>query len=163
PQTFADPTPVDITVVEPHATIAKSIVGAASGLQAGDTVQYQIVLANPSAQGATSTAFDTLLQDALPAGVLVTSIDAVVLAGGAPNILGDGSLNDYRALASAAAAAAQTLTLDKSVIGPATRTIGDRVNYQIVLGVFQGVTQNLAVTDVLPADLDYIAGTLAVA
>ncbi len=75
-----DPTPnVNITVVEPALTLGKTVVGASSGFDAGDTVQYQIVITNTG----TATANEVTLSDALPAGLLVTTINSTTPAGGA--------------------------------------------------------------------------------
>lgn len=234
-QTVADPTPVTISVVEPVLTLDKTALTAATGLQAGDTVQYQITLSNLAANGATAAAFDTLLLDAVPSGLLITSIDgvapsagvttdaAVAITGGgtglsgqfdlpidgvvvitytatlqsnivplqtlintatatftslnggnsvapdlgerfgvAPNLQGDGSLNDYRLQDTANVSTASFLSLDKSTPAPTAHQIGDAVSYQLVVGIFQGTTQNLSITDAMPASLDYIAGSLAV-
>ena len=75
-----DPTPnVNITVVEPALTLDKTVVGTSTGLDAGDTVQYQIVITNTG----TATANEVTLSDALPAGLLVTAINSTTPAGGA--------------------------------------------------------------------------------
>ncbi len=78
--TVVDPTPnVNITVVEPALTLDKSVVGASTGFDAGDTAQFQIVITNTG----TATANEVLLSDALPAGLLVTTINSTTPAGGA--------------------------------------------------------------------------------
>ncbi|MEQ1860175.1 MAG: isopeptide-forming domain-containing fimbrial protein, partial [Chthoniobacteraceae bacterium] len=78
--TVNDPTPnVSITVVEPVLTLDKATIGTTTGLDAGDTVQYSITITNTG----TATAHETLLSDALPAGLLVTTIDSTTPAGGA--------------------------------------------------------------------------------
>ncbi len=75
-----DPTPnVDISVVEPALTLNKTVVGTSTGLDAGDTVQYQIVITNAG----TATANEVTLSDALPVGLLVTAINSTTPAGGA--------------------------------------------------------------------------------
>ena len=78
--TVNDPTPnVNITVVEPVLTLDKQALGTTTGLDAGDTVQFRIVITNTG----TATAHETLLSDALPAGLLITSIDSTTSASGA--------------------------------------------------------------------------------
>jgi uncharacterized repeat protein (TIGR01451 family)/fimbrial isopeptide formation D2 family protein len=72
----------NVTVVEPRVTVAKTVTSATTGLDAGDAVTYQIVLSN-AAPAATATAFDVSLADVLPPGLLISNIDAPVLAGGA--------------------------------------------------------------------------------
>lgn len=79
-QTVSDLTPnVNITVVEPELTLDKTTIGTTTGLDAGDTVQYQIVITNSG----TATAHEVTLSDVLPAGLLVTTINSTTPAGGA--------------------------------------------------------------------------------
>jgi len=54
-----------ITVGEPHLTLAKTISSAMAGLDAGDTVSFQVLVGNDG----TTTAFDTVLTDLLPLGL----------------------------------------------------------------------------------------------
>jgi large repetitive protein len=78
--TVNDPTPnVNITVVEPALSLDKAVVGASTGLDAGDTAQFQIVITNTGS----GTAHEVLLNDALPAGLLITTINSTTSAGGA--------------------------------------------------------------------------------
>ncbi len=228
-----DPTPnVSITVVEPTLTLDKATVGTVTGLDAGDTVQYSITITNTG----TATAHEVTLNDALPAGLLVTTIDSTTPAGGAtvdtatggtgtatltgeytipaggsitilytatlqstvtpnanylntatvtfssvdgialgqgtaagervgtsPNIQGDGSLNDYRLQDTAQVSTGGVLTIAKGV-NNSTPSIGDVLTYTVTLTLNEGTTQNIVVTDTLPAsgDLQYVAGSAAV-
>ena len=86
--TFTDPgtgLPVNrtvgtsITVGEPHLTLTKTITSAMAGLDAGDTVSFQVIVGNDG----TTTAFDTVLTDLLPAGLENISNVTVSAAGGA--------------------------------------------------------------------------------
>ncbi|CAN5758103.1 hypothetical protein BH11VER1_BH11VER1_25340 [soil metagenome] len=71
-----------VTVIEPRVTIDK-VAAPTTGLNAGDVVTYTVVLDNLAINGATSTAFDTLLSDTVPSGILITGITTTTLAGGA--------------------------------------------------------------------------------
>ena len=231
--TVNDPTPnVNVTVVEPILTLAKTNVGASTGLDAGDTVQFQIVITNTG----TATANEVLLSDALPAGLLITTINSTTTAGGAtvdvatggtgtanltgeytipvggsitvlytatlqtsvtpntsftntatvifssvdgtalgqgtatgervgtpPNILGDGSLNDYRLQDAAVISTGGVLTVAKGV-NNATPSIGDVLTYTVTLTLNEGTTNGIVVTDTLPAsgDLQFVPGSAAV-
>lgn len=69
-QNASMPLPSDsatITVVEPNLEITKTITAGAAGSDAGDAIDYQVVVANSSA---TATAYRVDLMDVLPAGLL---------------------------------------------------------------------------------------------
>ena len=70
-----------ITVVEPRMFLDKSVAAPSTGLQAGDTATYTITFSNLAANGATATAFDALIADSVPAGVLITSVNSVNFIG----------------------------------------------------------------------------------
>lgn len=73
-----DPTvPGPVTAVEPIMTLDKTALTATTGLDAGDTIQYQVVFSNSGS----STAHDLMFSDTLPAGLTVQSIDSVTPAG----------------------------------------------------------------------------------
>ena len=75
-----DPTaPGPVSVVEPIMTLTKTALTATTGLDAGDTIQYQVVFSNSG----TSTAHDLMFSDTLPSGLTVQSINNVTPAGGA--------------------------------------------------------------------------------
>ncbi|MDF1810898.1 MAG: isopeptide-forming domain-containing fimbrial protein, partial [Verrucomicrobiales bacterium] len=80
-QITSDSTPdsdTDITIVEPDLSVTKTITNDVSGLDAGDTVLYQIeVLHTP---GSTADAFDIDLSDTLPSGILnnLTLVSATI-------------------------------------------------------------------------------------
>jgi|GEM_PF-711832 len=74
---------VNVTVVEPRVVVAKSVLSATTGVDAGDTITYQIVINNTAGNGATTDAFDVSLADVLPAGLLITGIGSPSLTGGA--------------------------------------------------------------------------------
>ena len=89
---------VDMDIVEPAVTLDKSILSPSPlvDLDAGDTVQYQVVINNSSADGSSADAFDLLFADTVDAGLLITSIDSVTVVGGsisspAVNIIGGGT------------------------------------------------------------------------
>jgi uncharacterized repeat protein (TIGR01451 family)/fimbrial isopeptide formation D2 family protein len=68
-----------VTVGEPHLTLAKTITSAMAGLDAGDTVSFQVIAGNDG----TTTAFETVLTDLLPTGLEnITNVN-VSPAGGA--------------------------------------------------------------------------------
>ncbi len=72
PQSTTDSTPdtdTDVTIVEPDLTVTKTITNNVSGLDAGDTVIYQIQVQH-TAGVSTADAFDLNLSDALPASLL---------------------------------------------------------------------------------------------
>ncbi|QTD48525.1 isopeptide-forming domain-containing fimbrial protein [Sulfidibacter corallicola] len=60
---FSDDT--SLTVGEPHLTLAKTITSGAAGLDAGDSVSFQIVVGNDG----TTTAFEVVVADVLPTGL----------------------------------------------------------------------------------------------
>jgi len=74
---------VSVDVVEPRVTVAKSVTSATTGLDAGDSVTYSVTIDNLAANGATGPAYDVTLADVLPAGMLISSISAPTLSGGA--------------------------------------------------------------------------------
>ena len=91
--TFTDPgtgLPVNrnagtsVTVGEPHLTLVKTIIGAMAGLDAGDTVSFQVIVGNDG----TTTAFDAVLTDLLPAELEnITNINVNVAHGaGLPTV-----------------------------------------------------------------------------
>lgn len=225
--TVNDATPnVNITVVEPLLTLDKQVVGTSTGLDAGDTVQYRVVISNTG----TATAHEVTLSDALPSGLLVSAINSTTAAGSAaidtatggvgtatltgeytipvggsitiiytatlqtavtpntnyvntatvtfssvngtatgervgtaPNIQGDGSLNDYRLTDTAQISTGGVLTIAKAVDN-STPSIGDVLNYTVTLTLNEGTTNGIVVTDTLPTsgDLQYVAGSAAV-
>jgi len=74
---------VNVTVVEPRVTVAKVVTTATTGLDAFDTVTYQVTINNLAANGATTDAFEVSLADVLPSHLLISAIGAPTLAGGA--------------------------------------------------------------------------------
>ncbi|MET0261892.1 MAG: isopeptide-forming domain-containing fimbrial protein, partial [Rariglobus sp.] len=74
---------VNVTVVEPRVNVAKTVTSATTGIDAGDTVTYQITINNLAANGASADAFNVALTDVLPAGLSITAIGAPTLSGGA--------------------------------------------------------------------------------
>ncbi len=68
-----------VTVGEPHLTLGKTITSAMAGLDAGDTVSFQVVVGNDG----TTTAYDTVLTDLLPVGLENITHVNVLAAGGA--------------------------------------------------------------------------------
>jgi|GEM_PF-850846 len=71
---------VTTTVAEPTLTFTKG-VAAGGTVSAGDTVTYTLTITNPA--GANSaTAFDALINDAMPADIRITAINNVALTGG---------------------------------------------------------------------------------
>lgn len=75
--------PVTIDVVEPRVTVTQSVVTATNGLDAGDNVTYRVTINNLAANGATAPAYDVALSNLLPPGMVITSIGAPTLTGGA--------------------------------------------------------------------------------
>ncbi len=69
-----------LTVGEPHLTLAKAITSPLAGLDAGDPVSFQVTLGN----NGTMTAYETVLTDILPAGLVNLTNVQVGSAGGAP-------------------------------------------------------------------------------
>lgn len=74
---------VPVTVVEPLVQVTQSVTSSTTGLDAGDTVTYSVTINNLASNGATTNAYDVSLSDVLPAGMLITGINAPVLSGGA--------------------------------------------------------------------------------
>ncbi len=118
PSTVTDPTaPGPITVVEPVLTFNKAALTATTGLDAGDTIQFSITFTNTG----TSTAHDVLLNDLLPSGLLISSIDSTVLGGGATTDtaaagVGMGSLaGEYTVPVGGSVVVTYTVTLQNSV------------------------------------------------
>ena len=73
PVNVPDPTPVDITLVEPVLALEKSVVsGATSGLDGGDRVTYRVSVTNLTVNGSAADAFDALFTDTLPDSMSVT-------------------------------------------------------------------------------------------
>ena len=103
-----NPTPsttVDTIVVSPVLTISKG-ASTAGPVNAGDAITYTLTITNPGGANS-STAFDALVTDTMPADIRVTAITNVALAGGATTdsavaITGSGA-------ASSATAASATL------------------------------------------------------
>ena len=74
---------VNVTVVEPRINVTQIVTSATAGIDAGDSVTYQVTVDNLVGNGATADAFEVALNDVLPAGLLITSIGAPALSGGA--------------------------------------------------------------------------------
>lgn len=113
-----DPTaPGPITVVEPVMEFSKTALTPVSGLDAGDTVQYQITFTNTG----TSTAHDVTLRDQLPAGLIITSIDAVNVSNGATTdvaiagVAGDLLTGEFTVPVGGTVTITYTVTLQNSV------------------------------------------------
>ena len=70
-----------------------------------------------------------------------------------------GDPNDY--IRSATAAVTVAGTIDKVNPDPSSYTIGDEVQYYILVTLPEGNTNNLNVTDDLPAGMQYVAGSHA--
>ncbi|MGF1677722.1 MAG: beta strand repeat-containing protein [Candidatus Methylacidiphilales bacterium] len=71
---------VTVTVVEPRLAIDKTITSSTAGLDAGDTVTYQIEITHAAAS--TAAAFDLIVNDTIPADLQnVTLVSAVVTDG----------------------------------------------------------------------------------
>jgi len=69
-----------VTVGEPNLTLVHSILTPTANLEAGDTVTYQVVVGN----NGTTTAFETVLSNVLPAGLEnVTGLMVATTSGGA--------------------------------------------------------------------------------
>ncbi len=69
-----------VTVGEPNLTLVHSILTPTANLQAGDTITYQVVVGN----NGTTTAFETVLSNILPAGLEnVAGLMVTATAGGA--------------------------------------------------------------------------------
>ena len=79
-----NPTPsttVDTIVVSPVLTISKG-ASTAGPVNAGDAITYTLTITNPGGANS-STAFDALVTDTMPADIRITSITGTALAGGA--------------------------------------------------------------------------------
>jgi fimbrial isopeptide formation D2 family protein/uncharacterized repeat protein (TIGR01451 family) len=72
-----------------------------------------------------------------------------------------GPQNDY-VTAAATSSLYTTFTLEKSVVSGSPAAIGDTVTYQLVLHFTQGTTNGVSITDVLPADMDFVPTTVSV-
>ncbi len=77
--TVNDPVGGTITIVEPILSLAKTITSPASPADGAGTVTYQLVLRH--AVGSASTAYDTILTDALPAALTNASVTGVTASG----------------------------------------------------------------------------------
>ena len=77
-------------------------------------------------------------------------------------LLNAGGLNDYELQRSAAAlidGGAGTFAIDKRIVGDTKAEIGERLHYSITVNVADGVLNNFALSDVLPAGLQLVAGS----
>ncbi|MFD3164953.1 beta strand repeat-containing protein [Herpetosiphon sp. NSE202] len=72
-----------VTVVEPLLAIDKSITTSTAGVDAFDTVRYQIVVSHQAAS--TANAFDLNLSDDMPAGIIGMVIESATISDGATN------------------------------------------------------------------------------
>ncbi|MCO8124320.1 isopeptide-forming domain-containing fimbrial protein [Stieleria sp. TO1_6] len=76
--TFTDTATADVELVEPEVELTKTIVGGApTAPDAGDTVQYEVVLENTG----TSTAYNVNFADIAPGDTLIISVDSLVATG----------------------------------------------------------------------------------
>ena len=75
------PPSVNTTVVTPVLTLTKNATPTGA-LSAGDPVTYTLTFTNAGGANS-STGFDALITDTMPADILITSITGTVLAGGA--------------------------------------------------------------------------------
>ncbi len=75
------PAPPAVTVVAPVLTFDKNGTPT-GGLEAGSVITYTLTLTNPGGLNS-STAFDSLVNDVMPANILITSITGTTLNGGA--------------------------------------------------------------------------------
>ena len=72
--------PVVVTVVEPEIAIDKTVVSPAGAVDAGDVIDYQVVLTNTG----TSDAFDVTFSDVAPTNTLLTGTVTAVDGAGNP-------------------------------------------------------------------------------
>ncbi len=70
------PSTTTLTVGEPLLALSKSLTSPAAGLQAGSTVSFSVVVGNTG----TTTAFETVIGDALPAGLFFPAGSIVTVA-----------------------------------------------------------------------------------
>ncbi|MEM7001492.1 MAG: hypothetical protein AAF529_11950, partial [Pseudomonadota bacterium] len=75
-----------ITLQEPHLAITKTATSAATGLEAGDTVTFDIVVTNDGS----AEAYDVTVTDTLPAELTSCSLGAVTGGAGAGDVFGAG-------------------------------------------------------------------------
>jgi uncharacterized repeat protein (TIGR01451 family)/fimbrial isopeptide formation D2 family protein len=68
----------EVTVGEPHLVLTKTLLSSASGVDAGDLIEYQVVIANDGS----SPAFNTVLTDVLPAGLLLNGTPVITANSG---------------------------------------------------------------------------------
>ncbi|MTW23200.1 beta strand repeat-containing protein, partial [Allochromatium palmeri] len=164
--------------------VTDSLVNTASSNLSSEALTALLATLSVDADGLTTadSGFD------LPAGAAVTltfqaTLDAGVLSGETLSVTtasvtytsldgadatertgsGEPAVNDYQASDSA-----QTLTIDSTVAFdktflPNTRTnfaVGEEVTYRLKVSLIEGTTEDLVLTDTLPAGLSYVGYTL---
>jgi len=120
------------------------------------TVAYDTLVGNGVTQGASLNNVVTASYNSLPSGV-TGGRDAT--GGGDDD--NSATLNNYRESASHALQIQSLVTIDKQVT-PVRAAIGEIVTYQLRIDVIQGTTNSVAVTDVLPAGLEYTGHAISV-
>jgi uncharacterized repeat protein (TIGR01451 family) len=87
-----DTASAEVTVVEPGLEVVKTVLPLPDPVDAGDTINYQVVITN----NGTSTAFDVVFLDAAPVNTdfvgTVTAVDGAGNAVGTFTISPDGQL-----------------------------------------------------------------------
>ena len=68
--------PVNVTVVEPQLTIDKRIVGGVTTYDAGQQVPFELLISHTAAS--TGPAFDLVVADAIPAGLVMVPGSAFI-------------------------------------------------------------------------------------
>ncbi|MDF1825945.1 MAG: isopeptide-forming domain-containing fimbrial protein [Verrucomicrobiales bacterium] len=87
PQTITDN--VEVEIVEPEVTVAKSITTLPANPTAGETVTYQVVLSNPAPTGTENViAFDIFARDDMPANLSLEETSFTAVLNGATDISG---------------------------------------------------------------------------
>lgn len=127
---IADPTPVQVTVVEPVLGLNKSIISTPlSGLDGGDAITYRIVIANLTTNTSTADAFDAVFTDTLPDAVSITDLTLVSAPAGiaaADFVIGNAGAGTNNAIVSNPfdLVLGQTIILDYTVILSTSVTAG---------------------------------------
>ncbi len=132
----------------------------APGVSCTITVNATVVNNVPAGQTITNTA--RVVYSSLPGIGTAVNPTGESTPGGSGNAFGErdgtgavGGLNDYLDTASATLNLAIP-AIDKLTPAPLTYTIGEEVTYNLVVTLPEGVTEDLVVTDDLPAGLVYV-------
>jgi len=154
---------LDTDILLNNVTLGSGIVvsGAAVSANTSTTSNLNLVLTSLAAGSSVTITLNGTVAASAPVGSTVTNstnVSWTSTPGANTNErTGSGGINDYAGSASSADFVLARPTVDKLTPSDTTYSVGETVTYDILVTLPEGVTQGLAITDNLPAGLDFVS------